>query len=116
MQQHVLRQAVSYLFRISGESLLPPVEGQDEGRCCRRFSLNPTLPMNLRPKVALQPFPLPSGEGGPKGRVREETDRLMGAIRDNEVSPGGLSRREREKRNVDTLFAVNQFTQFKFKR
>ena len=52
---------------------------------------SPTLSMNLRPE-AVPTFPLPPGEGDPKGRVRERPPG-SGAQFVAAARPGGLSRR-----------------------
>src|SRR4030067_420516 len=48
------------------------------------------LPRNLG-RRPIPPLLLPPGEGGPKGRMREETARFQGANRGHASWPGGLS-------------------------
>ena len=92
------RRSLSYVGHHDGvQGELTPFENLQAYRCVDRSAGSPSplpLLMNLRPKAALEPFPLPSGEGGPKGRVREETARSMGIIRGNRFWSDGLSRRE----------------------
>ena len=59
----------------------------------RRFNRHPALPRNLRPMAASISL-LPPGEGGPEGRMREETTWFQGH-NPRAMGPGGLSQRER---------------------
>ncbi len=64
--------------------------------------------MNRRPKAA-PTLPLPPGEGGPQGRVREETARFMGIIRGSRPWPGGLSRRGAENMRENKPALIDPF-------